>query len=74
MRRRSCLNTVNCSSGYDRFAYYDTDKYLADYLFAREKVDVTVEKEIVNKSEPGRWRRCPTGWPMSAGRITTPTA
>ena len=58
MRRRSCLNTVNRSSGYDRFAYYDTDKYLADYLFAREKVDVTVEKEIVNKTDPYRIIRC----------------
>ena len=58
MRRRDGLNTVDDPTGYYRFAYYDTDKYLADYLFAREKVDVEVEKEIVKKADPWRIIRC----------------
>ena len=36
------------------FAYFDTDEHLADFLFAHEHVDVTIEGEFGAEGDPYR--------------------
>ena len=58
MKRRKYSGTGNSPAEFCRFAYYDTDKYLADFLFARENVAVEVEGEFTNGQDPYRIIRC----------------
>ena len=58
MKRRYCIEIADGPSPYYHFAYFDTDEYLADCLFAHEKVDVTVEGEYGNEEDPYRIILC----------------
>jgi len=43
---------------YDHYVYFDTDKHLADFLFAREKVTVEPEEERSGENGFCRIIRC----------------
>ena len=45
-------------SRYDHFAYFDTEEYLADFLFEYEHVDVTKEGEFGAEDDPYRLIMC----------------
>ena len=45
-------------SQYYHFAYFDTDDYLADFLFAHEHVNVTIEGEYGAEDDPYRIIMC----------------
>ncbi len=58
MKRRYCMEIGEYSPLYYYFAYFDNDEYLADFLFAREEVNVTVEGEYGNEDEPFHIIQC----------------
>ena len=45
-------------SPYDWFAYFDTDEYLAHFLFKHENVEVEVEGEYGKEEDPYRIILC----------------
>ena len=51
MKRRYIMEIGEYSPLYYYFAYFDTDEYLADFLFHREEVEVTVEGEYWEEEE-----------------------
>ena len=58
MKRRYIMEIGENSPLYYYFAYFDTEEYLADFLFHREKVDVTVEGEYWEEEEPFHIVQC----------------
>ena len=37
---------------YEHYAYFDTEDHLADFLFAQEQVEVTIEEEFGFEGDP----------------------
>ena len=58
MKRRYLMEIAEYSPLYYYFAYFDNDEYLADVLFNRENVEVTVEGEYGNEDEPFHIIQC----------------
>lgn len=60
MKRRYLFEIPDGPSPYYGFAYFDTEEHLADSLFAREHVDVTIlgELEEEDVEEPFRFVLC----------------
>ena len=58
MKRRYLFEITDGMSPFYTFAYFDTEDHLADFLFDREKVDVTVEGEFAAEDDPYRIILC----------------
>ena len=52
MKRRYLFEIADGPSPYYCFAYFDSDEHLADFLFAREHVDVTILEEYAADEDP----------------------
>ena len=52
MNPRYMFEICDGISPYYYFAYFDTEEHLADFLFAHENVDVTIENEFAAEDDP----------------------
>ena len=58
MKTRYCIEITGDPSPDYHFAYFDTDEYLAFFLFKYERIDVTIDAEYGAEDDPYRMVEC----------------